>query len=91
MDLIDLAEEILYLISKKDKIEIGEIQDRFSLRRETVTRVIDFLVEFGFVQLDGSNRYITLSEACRRFFEEEKVTSQERESNSNTLAVVCLW
>ena len=66
----ELAEEMLYLISKKGKIDLREIQDRFNLTRETASTVIDFLAEFGFVQLDEDKKYIMLSEPCKRFFEE---------------------
>jgi len=89
----DLAEEILSLISKKGKLEIKEIQDRFCLTRETATGPINFLIEFGFAQLDESKRYIRLSEPCRKLIEEEEETAyQEQEkSKRNTLAVVCIW
>ena len=87
----DLAEEILYLIGKRGKIETREVQDRFNLSRETATSVVDFLVEFGFAELDQSKRYIRLSEPCKKFFEE--TIDQDRDQDSRerlTLTVAYL-
>ena len=73
--LSDLVEEILSLIKKKalvkkkHKVEIRELKDKFNVSIETTKSVVDFLVEFGFVRLDESKRYIMLSTPYKRFLE----------------------
>lgn len=67
----DLAEEILLLLAKRGRLGIEEIQARFSLTKDTTSQVIDFLAEFGFVEFNGSNHHVVLSEPCRRFFTEQ--------------------
>ena len=69
--LNNLPEEILSLVSKKQKVEIREIKDRFNITSETAKSVIDFLVEFGFVQFDESKGYVMLSKSYKRFLEEK--------------------
>ncbi len=85
----DLAEEILFLVGKRSKIGTGEIQDRLNLTKETTTTVINFLMEFGFVQLDENKRYITLSAPCRKFYEETVNDDQDRDERL-TLAIAYL-
>ena len=85
----ELAEEMLYLISKKGKIEVREIQGRFNLTKESATTVIDFLAEFGFVQLDEGKRYVMLSEPCKRFFE-ESIDHDRDESDRLMLTIAYL-
>ncbi len=67
-----LAEEVLSLVSIEGKIELREIQNRLNLKMETVTTVIDFLVEFGFAELDESNRYVRLTGLYKQFLENLK-------------------
>ncbi len=59
------------MIVKKGRVNIEEIQDIFSLSKETTMEIIDFLVKFSFIQFDKSRRYVTLSKACKKFFAEE--------------------
>ncbi len=66
----DLAKEILSEIWKKERIPIEEIQGRFNLTKETTKAIIEFLVKFGFVQLDKNNGHISLSETLRNFYDE---------------------
>ncbi len=68
--MIGLADEILSLIARKDQIEIADIQDRFGITKQTANSVIDFLVKFGFIEIDDSKRYVRLSEPCKKFFAE---------------------
>ena len=67
-----LADEILCLAGKKDKLEIVEIQDKLKMPRETLNIVMDFLIRFGLAQLDTDKICVSLSEPCKKFFEEEK-------------------
>ncbi len=39
-------------------------------RRKTATGIIDFLVKFGFADLDATKRYVSLAETLRTFFDE---------------------
>ena len=65
-----LAGEILSLINKKGNVEIGEIQDLFSLNKETTYTITLFLVKFGFAEWDKNKKYIRLSKMYKRFLEE---------------------
>jgi len=85
--LSNLAEEILSFVSKKGKIEAREIQERFNLTKETATTVINFLVEFGFAELDESKRYVRLSEPCKKFLEEDTNQSQNRDERLTLMLV----
>ena len=65
-----LAEEILSILAKKGRIAITDVQDSFSVTKETARMAVNFLMKFGFVELDESKAYILLSEPCQRFFAE---------------------
>lgn len=69
--LSELAEETLSLIRKKRKMTIEEMEDSLNISSETANTIVDFLVRFGFAELDGAKRYVRLSEPCRRFFESD--------------------
>ncbi len=66
----DLVEVILSMVRKKGTCRIEEIQETFNLTRETQNSIIDFLVEYGFLEWDKRKRYIRLSKPSRKFFEE---------------------
>ncbi|MFY3739838.1 MAG: putative DNA-binding transcriptional regulator [Candidatus Nitrosomirales archaeon] len=66
-----LLEQILILIWKERKIEIEKIQVTFTITRETTSRIISFLLKYGFVEIDEKDGYIMVSEPCRRFFDED--------------------
>ncbi len=66
----DLAEEILELVVRAGRIEIGEIKNKLCLTSETTDKIVQFLEEFGFVQFDEIRRYVRPSKACKEFFEE---------------------
>ncbi|MGH9923247.1 MAG: DeoR family transcriptional regulator [Nitrososphaerales archaeon] len=65
-----LAEEILSVLAKKGRIATTDIQDSFNVTKETARMALDFLMKFGFVELDKSKKYILLSEPCQKFFAE---------------------
>lgn len=65
-----LAEEILSVLAKKGRIEITDVQDSFNVTKETARMALDFLMKFGFIELDKSKEYIRLSEPCQKFFAE---------------------
>ncbi len=64
--MIDLADEIISLISKKRRIKRNDIQDHLRISRETTDKIVDFLVKFGFAELDGLN-IVKPSKALKRF------------------------
>lgn len=45
-----------------------DVPNRFSVTKETARLAVDFLVKFGFVELDETEGYIRLSEPCEKFF-----------------------
>ena len=63
-----VAEEILDLVVKNGKVELSAIYDSCNATKETTDVVIDFLVDFGFLEFDKKRRYLRLSNASRRFF-----------------------
>ena len=63
-----LAEEILSILSRKGRLAIVDVPNRFSVTKETARLAVDFLVKFGFVELDETEGYIRLSEPCEKFF-----------------------
>jgi len=65
-----LAEEILSVLAKKGRIPITDVQHSFNVTKETARMAVDFLMKFGFVEVDESKGYIRLSEPCQRFFAE---------------------
>lgn len=69
--MTSLVEEVLILVWKEYKIDVGNIQHTLNLTRETTSRVIDFLLKFGFVEIDESDGNIMVSEPCRKFFDED--------------------
>ena len=71
--LIELAEEILCLISNKRKISIKEIQETLDITEDKARIIIDILLRFGFVESDKTRRHIMLSEPCKSFFKEMNV------------------
>ena len=81
--LSDLAEEILSLVSSKGEIEVGEIQHRLNITRETLSKEIDFLVESHFVQWDENKQCIRLSELCKKFLDETS------EQDAGTIFILC--
>ena len=67
-----LTSEVLSMISKKVEVEIGEIQDKFTITKETAYTITTFLVKFGFVEWDIDKKYVKLSNAYERFLDEEE-------------------
>lgn len=67
-----LADEILAVLSKKGRIAIMDVPDRFNVTKETAKLAIEFLLKFGFVELDEVKGYMRLSEPCEKFFAEVK-------------------
>lgn len=63
-----LAEEILSVLSRKGRIAITDVPNSFTVTKETARLALDFLVKFGFVELDENERYIRLSKPCEKFF-----------------------
>jgi DNA-binding MarR family transcriptional regulator len=84
--MTNLIEQVLILIWKEPKIEIERIQRTFDLTRETTSRVTNFLLKFGFIEFDENNRYVRVSEPCKKFFDEDI----GREKAAGNLAVVFL-
>ncbi|MEM3084146.1 MAG: hypothetical protein QXU32_09430 [Nitrososphaerales archaeon] len=67
-----LADAVLsYVAGKEGKVKIDDIRDRFGVSKETLDQVIDFLVDFGFMKTDRGKKYVTLSQASKKLFEEE--------------------
>jgi predicted transcriptional regulator len=67
-----LAEEILAVLSKKGRMAIMDVPDRFNVTKATAKLAVDFLFKFGFVEIDESKGYMKLSEPCEKFFAEVK-------------------
>ncbi len=67
-----LAEEILAVLSKKGRIAIIDVPDRFNVTKETAKLAVDFLLKFGFVEIDEGRGHMKLSEPCEKFFAEVK-------------------
>jgi DNA-binding IclR family transcriptional regulator len=65
--VLNIADEILALLSEKEKVMIEDIQDNLNISRKTVTEVMNFLVKFGFAKWDDGNRYVSLSSLFRKF------------------------
>ena len=65
-----LAEDVLNLLEKREKVTIREIKDKFDVTEETAQMIINFLMEFGFAEADKSKKYYMLSNACKKFFKE---------------------
>lgn len=63
-----LAEEILSVLSRKGRIAITDVPNSFTVTKETARLALDFLVKFGFVELDENESYIRLSKPCEKFF-----------------------
>ena len=60
------------VLSKKGSMAIMDIPNRLNVTKETARLAVDFLVKFGFVELDDSESYVKLSEPCEKFFAETK-------------------
>lgn len=84
--MTNLVEEILKLIWKECRIEVDKIQFTFNLTRETTSRIINFLLEFGFIEFYESNRYLGVSEPCRKFFDED-IGQSHRKTNASPMIV----
>lgn len=67
-----LAEEILVVLSKKGRMAIMDVPDRFNVTKETAKLAVEFLLKFGFVELDEVKEHMRLSEPCEKFFAEVK-------------------
>jgi DNA-binding IclR family transcriptional regulator len=67
-----LAEEILAVLSKKRRMAIMDVPDRFNVTKETAKLAVDFLLKFGFVEMEDDDGQIKLSEPCAKFFAEIK-------------------
>lgn len=67
-----LAEEILAVLSKKGRMVIMDVPSRFNVTKETAKLAVEFLLKFGFVELDEEKGYMRLSEPCVKFFAEVK-------------------
>ncbi len=67
-----LTSEVLFMISKNGEVEIGEIQDKFTITKETADTITTFLVKFGFAEWDTNKKYVKLSNAYKRFLDEEE-------------------
>jgi predicted ArsR family transcriptional regulator len=65
-----LAEEILAVLSKKGRMAIVDVPERFNVTKETARLAVDFLLKFGFVEIDDDEDQIKLSEPCEKFFAE---------------------
>ncbi|MEM2760624.1 MAG: HTH domain-containing protein [Nitrososphaerales archaeon] len=65
-----LAEDVLLLIRRRERITISEIKERFNVTTDTAETIIRFLLSFGFVEKDAGGRYYVLSKPCRKFLEE---------------------
>ncbi len=67
--MIRLADEVLSLIAKKGSIGLRDIQDRLGISKQTADSIVDFLVKFGFAEVDYEE-CIRLSELCKTLFAE---------------------
>lgn len=61
-------EEILTLIAIRGKVLVEDIEQIFDLPNKTTRSILDFLIKFEFVRVNG--KYLVLSETCSPFFEE---------------------
>ena len=65
-----VAEEVLSLMYKKEKVRIEEIQSTLNLSKTTSYNVTSFLVQFGFVEMDETNTHFQLSKVYKKFLKE---------------------